>query len=253
TNFVYLPGGRILAINKTGQVRQGTFGGPPWATVNVSFLNQINSAVDRGLVGLDLAPDYAGSGSLYLYYDYNRDHCAPVDGPGAKNTVGGRLSRFTADNPASPSALSNETPILDHLPAFSAYGLHNDETHTVGTVLVAPDGTLFVGNGDAGSYDPTVDGYGYDPTAFLAQSVDSPRGKIFHIDQNGNGLGSNPFFNGDPTAWRSKVYAYGFRNPFRFAIKPGTSTIYVGDVGSGSYEEIDVIHGGENFGWPCYE
>ena len=91
-----------------------------------------------------------------------------------------------------------------------------------------------------------------------AQDVDSPRGKIFHIDADGNGLSSNPFWNGDPTAWRSKVFAYGFRNPFRFSIQPGTGvngvrTLYIGDVGWNTREEIDVSTGGENFGWPCWE
>ncbi len=261
TNFIDLPGGRILAIGKQGAVRQGLFGTNPWTTVDVNFLNPINSDVDRGLVGVDLAPDYASSGILYLLYDYNKTDCAPNEQAGSANTnnVCGRLSRFTANNPASPTALTNEVPILDQLPAFSATGIANDESHTVGTVLVAPDGTLFVGNGDASSFDPSGSGVNHDPTSFYAQDVNSPRGKIFHIDANGNGLPSNPSWDGNAASWRSKVYVSGVRNPFRFSLKPGTGTggvapvLYIGDVGSGSYEEIDVAKGGENFGWPCYE
>jgi glucose/arabinose dehydrogenase len=269
TNFVYLPGGQILAIGKQGDITTGFFGNNgSWHTVNVSFLNPLNSDVDRGLTGVDLAPDYATSGVLYLLYDYYKTDCAPAEvvpeAPGGQpanntNNVCGRLSRFVANNPGDPTQLSGETPILDGLPAFSAYAVPNDQSHTVGTVLVAPDGTLFVGNGDASSFDPAPSGRGYDPTSLYAQSIDSPRGKIFHIDANGNGVPSNPFYNGNPAAVRSKVYAYGLRNPFRFAIRPGTGTvgtppvIYIGDVGSGEYEEVDVAKGGENFGWPCYE
>src|SRR5262249_40365647 len=77
---------------------------------------------------------------------------------------------------------------------------------------------------------------------------------IFHVDSSGRGLASNPFWNGDANAWRSKVFAYGLRNPFRFSLQPGTtSTLYIGDVGWNDFEEIDVSTGGENFGWPCWE
>jgi glucose/arabinose dehydrogenase len=253
TNFVYLPSGRILAINKTGQVRLGTWGGPLWSPVTFNPKSPINSDVDRGLVGLAIANDYATSGTVFLMYDYNQNGCAPKETPAAINNVCGRLSRLTVDNPAAPTAFTSETPIMN-FPAFSAYGIGNDQSHTVGTVLVAPDNTLFVGNGDSTSFDPEHGGGGsYDPTSFFAQDKTSLRGKIFHVDSNGNGVSSNPFWDGNSGDVQSKVYAYGLRNPFRFSLKPGTSTLYIGDVGSGEYEEIDVAHGGENFGWPCYE
>ena len=257
TNFVYLPSGRIIAIGKQGDITQGVFGQEPWQVVTVNFLNSINSDVDRGLTGIDLDVNYATNGVVYLLYSYNKPNCAPAETGSAIPNTCGRLSKFHVDDIAAPTVLFNETPILDGLPAFSAYGVANDQSHTVGTVIVAPDGTLFVGNGDASSFDPRP--AAYDPTSFFAQSIDSYRGKIFHIDSNGNGLASNPFYNGDPSAVRSKVFAYGLRNPFRFSLKPGTgvngvaAVLYIGDVGSGLYEEVDVARGGENFGWPCYE
>jgi glucose/arabinose dehydrogenase len=258
TNFVYLPNGSILTLGKEGIVTRVDPNGSI-TSVSVSFANGINSDVDRGVVGIDLAPDYASSGTLYLLYDYNQNGCAPSETGQNNNNVCGRLSRFTANNPAAPTALVNDTPLLNGLPAFSAYGVPNDQSHTVGTVVVAPDGTLFVGNGDASSYDPSPVGRTYDLTSFFAQNVDSLRGKVFHINPDGTGVASNPFYNGNPNAVRSKVFAYGLRNPFRFALKPGTGAngvapvLYIGDVGSGEYEEIDVAKGGENFGWPCYE
>src|SRR5262249_54942768 len=75
TNFVYLPSGQILAINKNGQVRRGTFGGSLWAPVSFTTQDPINSDVDRGMVGIAIAPDYASTGTVYLLYDYNKNNC----------------------------------------------------------------------------------------------------------------------------------------------------------------------------------
>src|SRR6476646_1177345 len=148
TNFVYLPNGLILSLGKEGTVTLVNTSNGSITPVGVSFANQVNSDVDRGVVGIDLAPDYASSGTLYLLYDYNLGGCAPKETAQAVNNVCARLSRFTANNPAAPIVLVNDTLILDGLPAFSAYGVSNDQSHTVGTVIVASDGSLFVGNGD---------------------------------------------------------------------------------------------------------
>src|SRR5262249_40282723 len=142
-----------------------------------------------------------------------------------------------------------EVVVLDQVPSFSSTGATCANSHTVGTVLAQPDGTLFVGNGDASS------NCNVDNSALAAQDLTSPRGKILHINANGTGVSSNPFYEpGNPSSWRSRVFAYGLRNPFRFTVKPGTtSTLYIGEVGWSTYEEIDVARGGENFGWPCWE
>src|SRR4029078_5313856 len=58
---------------------------------------------------------------------------------------------------------------------------------------------------------------------------------------------------GSAAANRSKIWAYGLRNPYRFNFRPGTSTPYIGDVGWNTWEEVNVGAAGGNFGWPCYE
>jgi glucose/arabinose dehydrogenase len=97
----------------------------------------------------------------------------------------------------------------------------------------------------------------HDVGAFRSQYLPSLAGKIFRIDPDtGLGLPSNPYFTGEPSDVASKVWVYGLRNPFRFALRPNSGTpetLYIGDVGWASFEEINVGHGGENFGWPCYE
>jgi glucose/arabinose dehydrogenase len=255
TNFVYLPSGSILTLGKEGIITRVDPNGSI-TSVGISFADPVNSDVDRGVVGIDIDKNYASNGTVYILYDYNKNGCAPSEQGNGNNNVCGRLSRFTANNVGAPTALTNDTKVLDGLPAFSAYAIPNDASHTVGTVIVAPDNTLFVGNGDAGSYDPRPQGY--DPTSFYAQDIHSPRGKIFHINSDGTPAAGNPFI-GDGNYWAQRVFAYGFRNPFRFVLKPNTGAngippvLYIGDVGSGMYEEVDVAKGGENFGWPCYE
>ena len=241
TNFAFLPDGTdtMLVIGKCGPVRRVTQTG---TSVAVSFTpsgTTVNCEGDRGLVGIDLARDYATSGTVYLTYNYKD----------AAGKYWGRLSKVTVNSVTAPTAFTNEQIIIDQFPSFSSTaGATCDTSHTVGTVLVAPDGTLYVGNGDSSSY------CNVDNSALGAQDITSPRGKILHINPDGSGVSSNPFYQPtNPTSWQSRVFALGFRNPFRFSLKPGTSTLYIGDVGWNSYEEIDVAKGGENFGWPCWE
>ena len=142
--------------------------------------------------------------------------------------------------PAAPSCESLPTT-ADCIPS-------DYDSHSIGNIKFGPDGKLYVATGDGASY-ATVDS-----RALRAQSLDRLAGKILRVDPaTGHGLSDNPFWNGDANATRSKVWAYGFRNDFRFNFKPGTGTIISGDVGWDSWEELNVINGGENLGWPCYE
>ncbi|MEJ6480734.1 PA14 domain-containing protein [Nostoc punctiforme UO1] len=125
---------------------------------------------------------------------------------------------------------------------------NDSESHSVGAVRFGTDGSLFVSLGDGTSYN------GIDPRAIRVQDIDNLSGKILHIDAiTGQGLSSNPFYNGDPNSNRSKVYNLGLRNPFRFTIDKKTNTPVMGDVGFDTYEEVNVGKPGANFGWPFYE
>lgn len=81
-------------------------------------------------------------------------------------------------------------------------------------------------------------------------------GKILRLDPNtGAGAPGNPFFTAgvNPYSARARVYALGFRNPYRWSMKPGTNTLYVGDVGLGSWDELTIVKAGQNHGWPFFE
>ena len=160
------------------------------------------------------------------------------------------------------------------------------DSHASGAMAFAEDGSLLVANGDGAHYDFRDSG-GADPACFAnfvhpvtgqhgpmkvyedsgayrALDLRSLAGKLLRIDpETGRGYPSNPYYDGDPASNASRVWALGLRNPYRFAPRPGTgandpalgrpNTIYLGDVGWNAWEETDVVHGGENFGWPCFE
>ena len=233
-NFVFLPGGDILAVGKCGEIRRVAETGGSVALPSLP----VNCDHDRGLLGFDLAPDFESSRRVYTLYNY-----------GGPTQIRARLSRWTVDNATTPTVLTGEQIILDGLPSFSATGASCDNSHTIGTVLAAPDGTLYVGNGEAASYCSV------DATALQALDITSPRGKIFRVNPDGTGVSTNPFYEpANPTSWPSRVFAYGVRNPFRFGLRPESQAVYLGDVGWNSHEEVNVATGaGENFGWPCWE
>ena len=112
--------------------------------------------------------------------------------------------------------------------------------HSIGTVRVGPDGRHAVGR--LRRRATPVD---RDPTSFRPYDETNTAGKILHIDKAGRGLPGHPFCPGvtDLTRTCTKVYAKGFRNPFRFTLRPGKGPV-VGDVGQGAFEEIDLIQPG---------
>src|SRR5690606_36814020 len=125
--------------------------------------------------------------------------------------------------------------------------------HTIRTLRLAPDGPLDVGKGEG------ADLSGGDPRAVRVHSVDSLAGKSMRINPLTSGIrqpaagdADNPFFNGDLTSNRSRVYSFGLRNPYRFTVHPLTGEVYIGDVGYNTWEEMNR-GAGANFGWPCYE
>ncbi len=91
------------------------------------------------------------------------------------------------------------------------------------------------------------------------QNVSTLLGKILRIDVNSPSAGrnytvpsDNPFV-GNTFGYKEEIYAYGFRNPWRFSFDPPTSRLWVGDVGQDREEEIDLVEKGKNYGWNIME
>ena len=226
TDFAFLPAGGMLTIGKNGRI---THVDPSGA---IFVLGQVATATegDLGLTSIALAPDYAQTGNVYAAYAF----------PTGPNQWGARLARWTFDNPASPRRLVTETTVLSGIE-------HTSPHHTVGTVVADDDGTIWLTVGDGSA------SYSGNQHSLRAQNINVPYGKLLRFYPNGAGVPSNPFYDpAAPQSWKSRVWAYGFRNPFRFTLHPD-GTPYIGDVGWNTREEINLGRSGGNFGWPCYE
>jgi PKD repeat protein/glucose/arabinose dehydrogenase len=248
----WAPDGRKFVAEKSGRVRVVNPGSSAAMTL-LDIRDKVNSYSDRGLLGLAVDTNFVNNGYLYLLYV----HELRPGTPDSSAAMVQRLTRVTVkpdntlENPASPetvilgSDVSGSCPQPDNtrdcLPADFYW-------HQVGTVRSDPtDGTLWVGLGD--SHAHAIDSNSYRP-----YDTSSPLGKILHIDRQGRGLANHPFCPADANLDHvcTKVYARGFRNPFRFTLRPGKGPV-VGDVGASTQEEIDLIEPGKNYGWPCYE
>jgi glucose/arabinose dehydrogenase len=254
TAVAFAPNGRTYVAEKAGRLKVVQPGGST-ATTLLDIGDHVNGYADRGLLGLAVDADFASNGFVYLLYSYElqpliADSNAPMvsrltriklnpDGslvnPGAPETV---LLGSYASGPCPPAANT-----LDCIPSDGI-------SHSIGTVRSAPDGTLYVGSGDAADFNIV------DPLSYRTYDEQGFTGKVVHIDRNGNGLPGHSFCpaDNDLTHVCTKLFAKGFRNPFRFSVRPGGAGLAVGDVGWNTWEELDLVRqGGGDYGWPCYE
>ncbi len=268
--------GTVFVAEKKGRIRV-VRNGVLLKTPFIDISGAVNSMGERGLLGVVVHPQFPRQPYLYVTYTFDppqtrgRSGAAGADGNGQRVS---RLSRFTARADAnftigrkdSELVLFGRNSIWRNIgdPATSSNGPlgcqsngqvindcipHDVTNHAIGNMMFASDGTLFLSVGD-GSYAADFVRY----PVIRAQRLNSPLGKVLRIDPaTGDGLTDNPFYNGDATATRSKVWFYGLRNPFRFTLRRRTDQVYVGNVGQASYEEIDSGPAGANFGWPCFE
>jgi glucose/arabinose dehydrogenase len=221
TDFAFLQDGRILILEKPGRVLiAGPGGGAPAVALDIT--GNVDTFSERGLLGICLHPTFTSSGWIYLYYTF---------AIGPRN----RISRFTlSGNAISPAS---EVVILDNIEATN--GNHNG-----GTVLIGPDGKLWAAPGDSGTG-------GAKAQDLSATSSSRFNGKVLRMELDGSPASGNPFL-ADATK-EPRIYAYGFRNPFRFSFRPSNGSVYIGDVGQSTREELDVGVAGGNFGWPYME
>lgn len=270
--IAFAPGNRIFVAEKRGSVyviQNGTKLSTPF----INLENEVLSNEAQGMLGIAFDPDFLNNRWVYLLYVVD-----PTGGMDTDLHAFSRLTRYRAQSGnLNVADLSTRQVLIGN--SWSDGIIACSGQHVIGALRFGSDGTLLFSSGeasvsgvgpDAGGHHPECFGPGkFDPAedigAFRAQYLHSLSGKIVRIDkETGRGLPSNPYYTGNPTDKKSKVWAYGLRNPFRFGIRPnGNSnpgdgrpgTLYVGDVGWGQFEDINVSDagGGENFGWPCFE
>jgi glucose/arabinose dehydrogenase len=183
---------------------------------------------EEGLLGLAFHPQYAANGYFFVNYT----------APDPLRTV---ISRFHVSD--DPSASGTAEQVILEIP--QPYSNHNG-----GMIAFGPDGYFYIGTGDGGDVgDPLNNG----------QSLTTLLGKILRIDISGNTPGvpylipsDNPFA-GNQNGYREEIWAYGFRNPWRFSFDRLTGQLWAGDVGQGAREEVDIIEKGKNYGWRIME
>ena len=277
--------GRVFIAEKSGLIKTyDSLADTTPATV-ADLRAAVHNFWDRGLLGMALDPAYPVRPYLYALYALDAepggsfprwgDQCPSP--PGATQDgclITGRLSRLTLD--AGHVAVAETVLLTDWCQQFPS--------HSTGTVTFGPGGALYLSGGDGASFNyvdygqtgnpcgdpPLPAGTNLTPPtaeggALRSQSVRRPVGEPVTLDgtvlrvdpDTGAGLPGNPYFaSADPNARR--IIATGLRNPFRMTTRPGTSELWVGDVGWGTWEEVNRIAVGddataENFGWPCYE
>jgi len=231
TAFAYAPDGRLFITEKTGRVRvvsaEGVLLPTPFAIVSVNTDN------DRGLIGVTLDPGFPVNHFIYLAYTTDIVPPNPINGYSRIH----RITRMTANGDVAVPG--SEVVIIDGIPS-------DIDSHAGGALLFGPDGKLYASTGDGSSY------FEENALALRTQDVDQLVGKILRVNPDGSAPADNPFYAG-PDANRSKVWQYGLRNPFRAVFRPGTSDLFINDVGWNMWEEIDQAPPGADFGWPCYE
>ena len=182
---------------------------------------------ERGLLGLAFHPQYAENGFFFVNY-------TDLDG----NTV---IARFQVSDDPDRADPASELRLLGVEQPFA--------NHNGGGLAFGPDGYLYIALGDGGS--------GGDPQG-RAQSLNTLLGKLLRITvDEGTPYAipaDNPFMAGGGLV---EIWAYGLRNPWRFAFDPLTGGLFIGDVGQGAWEEVNYLAagspGGANFGWDYRE
>jgi glucose/arabinose dehydrogenase len=276
TAIAFAPDATMFVALKSGIVRVAE-GGTLLPTPFLDIRPQVHDNHDRGLLGLAVHPQFPVRPYVYLLYTHDpagvtQDTGSPIVGRvsqllrvEADPATGYRTAKAGTQTVllgagSTRANIGSETNGRDTTRASCMTGgtmagvpvedcIASDEnSHTIGTLAFAPDGSLFVSSGDGSNYG------GVDPRALRSQLPDSLNGKVLRIDAlTGAGLPDNPFYDPDrPDRNRSKLWASGLRNPFRMTVHPVTGEAYIGDVGWNNWEEINVGKGA-NFGWPCYE
>ena len=236
---------RWFVLRKSGQL---VVFDPDNATSVDTYLDLsgvVRTASEGGLLGMAFHPDYPATPEIFL--SYTRNH----SGPSMRSVI----SRFILDNATAPSALGAGTVEQVIIEVDQDFDNHNG-----GDIAFGPDGYLYIGFGDGGS--------GGDPNE-RAQDTRYLLGSFLRIDPRDSSAWQasdsyqipldNPFSAnlkcgpGQNANDCPEIYAWGMRNPWRWSFDAPTGQLWAGDVGQGSWEEVDIIERGLNYGWDCRE
>jgi glucose/arabinose dehydrogenase len=243
---------RRFIVEQKGTIRildaNGSLRGEPFLNIRHKLIDLKHDFDERGLLSVAFHPEFAENGRFYVYYSGHIPDDAGLD----------RYLWYSHTNYVAEYTVSSEDPniadrnserILLHVdwPQFN---------HNGGWLDFGPDGYLYVSLGDGGYADDY--GIGHNKEIGNGQDLTTLLGKIIRIDVDA-GEGDqyygipedNPFVD-DPEA-RPEIYAYGLRNPWRCSFDQGDDRLFCADVGQNSFEEVNIIEAGGNYGWRVKE
>lgn len=245
---------RLFVVDQTGVVRivrDGVLVEQPFLDVRDRMVTLDAGFDERGLLGLAFHPDYETNGRFFVRYSAPReggedDPCTP----GRRGCHEAILAEFRVSE--------SDPDVAD--PASERILFRVDEpqfNHNAGQVLFGPDGFLYFSLGDGGGAN---DGLSTDPPTHgpigNGQNIETPLGSVLRIDVDTDGAepyaipGDNPFVDAPGL---DEIFAYGFRNPYRFSFDRATGDLWLADVGQLLFEEIDLVVKGGNYGWVIRE
>ena len=236
---------RWFVVEQAGQVR--VFDNNPAVAaagefVNIDGMNRVTSGGETGLLGMAFHPNFPTDRRVFLSYTAT-----------SGNLVSRVSSFMTADGGQTLDPTSEKILITLNQP---------EANHNGGNIAFGPDGLLYIGFGDGGGAN---DQHTQNGPIGNGQALTTMLGKILRIDVGAEAAttytipATNPF-SGNPKCGPGtnaqscpEIYAYGFRNPWRWSFDRDTGELWVADVGQGALEEVDRVTLGGNYGWRCLE
>src|SRR5215217_4974465 len=218
THMEFAPDGRLFVAEQAGRVRIAKPDGTLATFLDIS--TKVDSTDERGLLAITFDPNF--STNHYVYLHYTREATATT-------SIHNRVVRVTA---SGDRAVAGSEKLILRLN-------NQDNTHHMGGAIdFGKNGKLYISTGD------NVGGN--------SQSLANLLGKMLRINKDGTFPTGNPFY-ATATGNNRAIWALGLRNPFKFAVQPGTGTIFINDVGADAWEEIDRGASGANYGWNLCE
>lgn len=249
---------RLFIVDQTGKIwiigSDGKKLSTPFIDMTSKMVTLSSGYDERGLLGLAFHPQFKTNGKFYLFYTAPPRAGMPV--PGAPGSTWNNLTRISefkvsASDPNQADMGSERVLVQDDHPYLN---------HNGGTIAFGPDGYLYISIGDGGNKDDV--GNGHVPDWYATNAGGNAQdiyanlmGDVLRIDVNSGSPyaipNDNPFVG---TKAKPEIYAYGFRNPYRFSFDMGGShQLLLGDEGQSLYEEVNLVTKGGNYGWNVRE
>jgi glucose/arabinose dehydrogenase len=220
TDMEFAPDGRLFVTEDVGKVRIANPDGTLVTFLNIS--TKVDSKGERGLLALTFDPGFFTNHYVYLHYTKKATSTTPAHNRIVRVTASG--NKAVAGSEKLIFRLGNQTAATDHQGGALDFG---------------KDGKLYIATGD-------------NARGTVAQQLTNLFGKMLRINKDGTIPTNNPFY-ATASGNNRAIWALGLRNPFKFAIQPGTGTTFINDVGEKAWEEINRGAAEANYGWPVHE